>query len=109
MRALEPPDLPAVSDLVRETLAVGPPAAEPALADFLPRTLLEQPWADRQIQSLVAVDAGERVVGLVGAEVRRMRLGDRTMRFAWAAHSAVNPAARRGAAGFLFAGSWSAP
>jgi hypothetical protein len=101
IRALEPRDLPAVAALVRETLAVGPPATEAALADFLRRTLIEQPWADPEIQSLVAVDLGERVVGFVGAEVRRMRLGDRTVRFAWAAHSAVTPAARRGAAGFL--------
>ena len=71
------------------------------MANFLRRTLIEQPWADPEIQSPVAVDDGERVVGFVGAEVRRMRLDDRTVRFAWAGHTAVTPAARRGAAGFL--------
>jgi hypothetical protein len=101
IRALEAGDLPAVSALVRATLAVGPPATEPALAAFLRRTLLEQPWADTEVPSLVAVDSAGSVVGFVAAELRRMRLGDRALRFVWAGHSAVTPAARRGAAGFL--------
>jgi hypothetical protein len=99
IRPVETADLAAVATLVRETLHAGGPGSEPALAAFFRRTLIEQPWADPEIPSLVADEDGE-IVGFVGAEVRRMRLGDRAMRFAWAAHSVVAPAARARAVGF---------
>jgi hypothetical protein len=101
VRPLERPDLPSVAALVRETLRLGPPGTEPALAAFLRRTLIEQPWADPDIPSLVALDADGLVVGFVAAEVRRVRVGGRPLRFAWAAHTAVAPASRSHAAGFL--------
>lgn len=101
VRPLERPDLPSVAALVRETLGLGPPGAEPALAAFLRRTIIEQPWADPEIPSLVALDADALVVGFVAAEVRRVRVGGRPLRFAWAAHTAVAPASRSHAAGFL--------
>jgi hypothetical protein len=101
VRALERGDLPAVAGLIRETFKLGPRCTEPALADFLARTLIDQPWADPEIPSLVAFDGRGRLVGFVAAEVRRMRFGDRSLRFAWAGHSAVAPVARTGALGFL--------
>jgi hypothetical protein len=99
IRPVERADLNAVATLIRETLHARGPASEPSLAAFLRRTLIEQPWADPEIPSLVAEEDGH-IVGFVGAEVRRMRLGDRAMRFAWAAHSVVTPAARARAVGF---------
>lgn len=99
IRPVERADLNAVATLIRETLQARGPASEPSLAAFLRRTLIEQPWADPEIPSLVAELDGQ-IVGFVGAEVRRMRLGDRAMRFAWAAHSVVTPAARARAVGF---------
>jgi Acetyltransferase (GNAT) domain len=101
IRPLERADLRAVAALFRETFEVGPRHTEPALAAFFERTLLDQPWADPEIRPLVAVDDRGRPVGFVAAEVRRMRLDGRTLRFAWAAHTAVAPEARRGAAGVL--------
>jgi hypothetical protein len=101
VRPLERADLPSVAGLFRDTFKTGPRSTEPALADFFERTLLNQPWADPEIQPLVAVDEGGLPVGFVAAEVRRMRLGDRTLRFAWAAHTAVAPAARKRAVGLL--------
>jgi hypothetical protein len=99
VRPLERSDLPAVAALFRETFGAGPRQAEPALAAFFERTLLDQPWADPEIPPLVAVDGGGSIVGFVAAEVRRMLFGGRTLRFAWAAHTAVAPAARRSAVG----------
>jgi len=101
VRPLERADLASVAALFRETFQAGPRRAEPALAAFFERTLLEQPWTDPEIRPLVAVDEDGTPVGFVAAEVRRMRLGDRTLRFAWAAHTAVAPAARRRAVGLL--------
>jgi len=97
---MERADLPSIAALVRETLQVGARGGEPALAGFLRRTLIDQPWADPEIPSLVAVEEGA-IIGFTAAEVRRMRLGGRTMRFAWAAHSAVAPTARTRAVGFV--------
>jgi Acetyltransferase (GNAT) domain len=99
VRPLGRSDLPAVAALFRETFEVGPRQTEPALAAFFERTLLDQPWADPEIRPLVAVDARGSIVGFVAAEVRRMLLGGRMLRFAWAAHTAVAPAARRSAVG----------
>jgi hypothetical protein len=101
VRPLERADLPGVAALVRESLRVGPPDTEPALARFFGRTLLDQPWADPEIPPLVAVDERGLAVGFVAAEVRRMRLDNRTLRFAWAAHTAIAPAARAHAVGLL--------
>jgi hypothetical protein len=101
VRALRRTDLPAAAALVRETFQLGPRHTEPALAAFLARTLLDQPWADPEIRSLVAVDERGVAVGFVAAEVRRMWHDGRTLRFAWAGHSAVAPAARTRAVGFL--------
>ena len=101
IRPLERADLRSVAALFRETFQVGPRRTEPALAAFFERTLLDQPWADPEIRPLVAVDDRGLPVGFVAAEVRRMRLDGRTLRFVWAAHTAVAPAARRSAVGVL--------
>jgi hypothetical protein len=101
VRPLQRADLRSVASLFRETFEAGPRRMEPALAAFFERTILDQPWADPEIRPLVAVDDNGLPVGFVAAEVRRMRLGGQTLRFAWAAHSAVAPAARRRAVGVL--------
>jgi GNAT superfamily N-acetyltransferase len=97
-RPLAREDLPAAAALVaRDLLAEAP--ADGALEDFLARSLLDSPWADPEIPSLVAVDADGRLLGLVGAEVRRSRLGGREVRLAWAEHLVVDPDARGHAVG----------
>src|ERR671917_2870471 len=62
-------DLPVVAALVRDSFRVGPPDTEPALARFLERTLIDQPWADPEIPPLVAVEESGLAVGFVAAEV----------------------------------------
>jgi hypothetical protein len=101
VRPLERSDLGPVAALFRDAFEIGPRSVEPALAAFFERTLLDQPWADPEIPALVAVDGTGRPVGFAAAEVRRMQMGGRTLRFAWAAHTAVAPAARGSAAGLL--------
>jgi hypothetical protein len=61
--------------------------------------MLDQPWADPEIPPLVAVGDDGTVVGFVGVEIRRMRLGERTLRFVSPGHTSVSPAARRHAVG----------
>jgi len=113
IRPLERADLPSAARLLRQHLhgSVGLHEA------FLSATLLDHPWADPEITSLVAADDDDgAIVGLIGAQVRRMRLGDRTLRGVCCAHLVVAPQSRQGATGAvllrrLFAGpqdfTWS--
>ena len=68
--------------------------------EFLSGTLLDQPWADSERPSLVAVEDGE-VTGFVGSQPRRMVLDERPVRGVCVSHLAVAPGKRAGAAGAL--------
>jgi hypothetical protein len=61
----------------------------------LANTLIDSPWADPELPSLVAVDAEEEIVGFIGAQVRRLRLDDRELRGVCCGHLTV--ASDRGA------------
>lgn len=99
IRPLERADLPSVARLLRQHLDSSFELHE----GFLAATLLDHPWADPEIPSLVAVDGDDAasVVGFIGAQVRRMRLGDRMLRAVCCAHLVVAPQSRRGATGAL--------
>lgn len=71
--------------------------------DFLAATLLDHPWADSELPSLVATDDGE-IVGAVAAQVRRLRFTDRELRGVCCSHLVVAPGSRSGAAGALLLG-----
>ena len=55
---------------LRERHALRRADAPPGLAAYFERTLLDQPWADPEIPSLVYEGAGGRIVGFVGSHVR---------------------------------------
>jgi hypothetical protein len=95
IRPFERSDLPSVSRLLRTNI-------EGWWRDdqFLSGTLLDQPWADPERPSLVAVENDE-VTGFVGAQVRRMVFDDRPVRGVCVSHLAVAPGKRAGAAGAL--------
>lgn len=97
IRPLERADLPSVARLLRQHLEGSFELHE----GFLAATLVDHPWADPEIPSLVAVEGDEAVVGFIGSQVRRMRLGDRTLRAVCCAHLVVAPHSRKGAAGAL--------
>jgi GNAT superfamily N-acetyltransferase len=95
IRALRRSDLPQAAALFELVLGSGVRAAKPARVHLFERLFFDNPWADRDLPSLVAVDEGGRVAGFIGAEVRRMRFGDRAARAVWSQHFVVDPAARR--------------
>jgi hypothetical protein len=67
--------------------------------------MLDHPWADEELPSLVAEVDGE-VVGFFGVQARRVRFDGRTIRATCTTHAVVDPAHRAGAAGaFLIARS----
>jgi hypothetical protein len=67
---------------------------------FLESTLLDPPWRDDDISSLVAEEDG-RVVGFIGAQVRRLRWEDRELRGVCCSHLVVDSSVRPSAAGVL--------
>jgi hypothetical protein len=101
IRALERADLPEASALFERVMDVGTRRPASATAEFLGRTLFDAPWADPDLPSLVAVDKRGRIVGFIGAEVRRMRFGERVIRAVWCQHFVTDPAARHLGAGAL--------
>lgn len=98
IRALLPADLPAIARLVEAGFAdAAPPAA--GTEAFLRDVLLDQPWADPDLPSLVGVDDAGRVLGFMAVHARRLRVGDRVVRAACCSHLVVDPAQPPGALG----------
>jgi GNAT superfamily N-acetyltransferase len=98
VRPLESADIPAVADLFR--VAMGPDnlLSRPWLAEFLRETLLESPWADPEIPSLVATDDGA-ITGFIGSNVRPVVVDGKRLRGACCAHLVVAEGARSRAIG----------
>jgi GNAT superfamily N-acetyltransferase len=98
IRPFERADLSAVSSLVRGTLPES--MADEEIPGFLAATLLDDPWTDVELPSLVATVDGQ-IVGFIGSHVRRFRLDDREVRAVCPSHLTVAPDHRGGAAGAL--------
>jgi hypothetical protein len=96
IRPFEAEDVPVVAGLMRANMRDWRRDEE-----FLVRTLVDDPWVDEELPSLVAVDEDEQVIGFVGSQVRRMVLDDRPIRGVCVAHLVVAPGKRAGAAGAL--------
>jgi hypothetical protein len=71
---------------------------------FLRDTVLEHPWADPDLPSLVAVADDGSIVGFIGSQVRRLRFGDRSLRGVVCSHLVVDSGPAAGAAGALLVG-----
>jgi hypothetical protein len=96
IRPFERKDLPAVAGLMEKRFA-GWAHGE----SFLAETLLDYPWADPELPSYVAVDEGDEVLGFIGAQVRRVRLQERSLRGVVSSHLVVSAESRAGFAGAL--------
>ena len=91
-RPLAAGDLAAVAALYLRQL--GKPGLE-SVADaeqLLRRTLVEDPWADETIPSLVSAAPDGTIVGFIGSSVRRVRLDGEPLRAAYASHLVADPA-----------------
>jgi GNAT superfamily N-acetyltransferase len=75
-----------------------PPAG---LARYFERTLLDHPWADPGIPSLVYEDDDGSVLGFVGCHVRRALLDGRAIRVVCAGQLVADPSVRRRGAGAI--------
>jgi Acetyltransferase (GNAT) family len=69
------------------------------LLEYFERTLLDHPWADPAIPSLIFVDADGEILGFIGSHVRRFRFDGQPIRIAWTGPLMTHPSARRTAIG----------
>jgi hypothetical protein len=100
IRPLEQEDIPAVARLYQVVMRGGSDEPPAFLEPFFERTLLDQPWADSTIPSLVYVEEGE-IVGFIGSNVRRMRFDGQPVTMACSAHQIAHPRVRKRAVGAL--------
>lgn len=91
IRALERADLPAVSALFELVMRSGASTPSPAVARYFERVLLDDPWADPEIPSLVHEAPDGAVVGFIGASTRRMRHDGRPIRMAVSSNLVAHP------------------
>jgi hypothetical protein len=101
IRPLERNDLPQVASLYEAVSRSGSGLAPQGLAGYFERTLLDHPWADPEIPSLVYLDDDGAVKGFVGSHVRRLRLNGKPVRMACGGQLMSDPAVRNRAAGTL--------
>lgn len=77
-----------------------PDTAEEQISRDLESRLIDDPWNDEELPSLVATEEGE-VVGFIASQVRRFRFEERDLRGVCCSDLTVAPGSRRGAAGAL--------
>ena len=108
VRPLEAADIPAVANLFR--VAMGPDNAlsQPWLDGFLRETLLESPWADPEIPSLVVPNEDGGLAGFIASNVRPVTVEGRRLRGACCAHLVVDESARSRAVGPQLLGRYMA-
>ena len=100
-RPLAASDLAAVGALFLRQL--GKPGIESAAdaAELLRRTLVDDPWADESIPSLVSVAPDGAIVGFIGSSVRHVRLDGEPLRAAYASHLVADPSFPNRTIGFF--------
>jgi hypothetical protein len=99
IRPLTRDDLPQVASLYELVSRSGSREAAPGLADYFERTLLESPWFDSELPSLVYETPEGEILGFIGSHVRRMRLDGRELRLGCCGQLVTEPRARNLAVG----------
>jgi hypothetical protein len=98
IRPLEPAEVAQVARLYDLVMGAGGGTREEVVEAFFRRTLLESPWADPELPTLVYVDDGE-VLGVISSNARRMRFDGAPIRMVCSANLIVHPRVRRLAVG----------
>jgi hypothetical protein len=98
IRPLERGDIPGVARLFALVWRKDADAADDELERFFASTLLDHPWVDPELPSLVAID-GDEIVGLIGSNVRRAVFDDVPVRIVCSAHLISHPRVRGEAVG----------
>ncbi|HEX2358903.1 MAG TPA: hypothetical protein VHH72_03710 [Solirubrobacterales bacterium] len=96
IRSFEPDDLPAV----RALMGADPPGWD-LDERLLLGTLVDHPWTDSELPSLVAIEEDGRLVGFIGSQPRVMHLGGRRLRGVCCSHLVADVKAGSSAVGAL--------
>ena len=94
IRPLKREDLDEVAHLYELVMREGAPTPPPFLVGFFEQTLLDHPWADPEISSLVCRTEGGELIGFLGSNTRRMRFDGQPIRMGCCAHLLTHPRAR---------------
>jgi hypothetical protein len=101
IRPVEHDDLGQVVSLYERAMRSGRPQAPPGLAGYFERTLLDHPWADAEVPSLVFEDDEGHILGFMGSHVRRLVLDGRPIRMGCGGQLVSDPDQRSQAIGAM--------
>ncbi|MGD9530798.1 N-acetyltransferase family protein [Pseudonocardia sp.] len=101
IRPLAREDLPEVCSLYERVVRSGTPEHPLALEDYFARTLIDHPWFDEDIPSLVYETREGEIAGFLGSYARRMRLDGRAVRLGCSGQLVAAPEARHKGVGAL--------
>jgi hypothetical protein len=108
IRPLTRSDLPQVSSLYERVIRSGADQPSPRLQAYFERTLLDHPWVDPDIPSLVYEASDGAIMGFVASHVRRLRFDGKPIRVGYTGQLVSDPAARARGAGALLLRSYMA-
>lgn len=100
IRPLEKEDLPQVAELYELVVRSGSRTPARQLADYFGR-LLDHPWADGEIPSLVYQGETGKIAGFIGSHVRRLRFEGRPIRVGVSGQLMSDPEVRHRGVGAL--------
>jgi GNAT superfamily N-acetyltransferase len=80
IRPVEREDLAQVTELYERTMRSGLGTPPPGLAAYFERTLLDHPWADPDLPSLVFQTVDKRILGFIGSHARHLQIDERPIR-----------------------------
>lgn len=98
IRPLERDDLPEVASLYERTMRSGSSTPAPGVVEYLHR-ILEHPWSDPEIPSLVYIDGGAQIAGFLGSHPRRIWIDGREGRLACSGQLVAEQRSRKHAVG----------
>jgi hypothetical protein len=101
IRPLQKEDVPQVAGLYELVFRSGSRTPPTGLIGYFERTLLDDPWADPEIPSLVYADEHGQVTGFIGSYVRRLSLEGKPLRMALSGQLMSDPVTRNRAVGSL--------
>lgn len=101
IRELERGDLAEAAALYELVVRSGSPKPAGAVVDYFERTLLDQPWADPEIPSLVYDQPGHGIVGFIASHPRRMVYDGKPIRLGCSGQLVAHPDFRARGVGAL--------
>jgi hypothetical protein len=101
IRPIERADLADVAKLYELVMRSGRSDPPAGLASYFARNLLDPPWVDEEIPSLVCTDANGSIVAFLGSSVRRARFDGNPIRIGCAGQLVAHPDARSHAVGAM--------